>query len=97
MKGLVRLQGVVRGHSVKRQTMNAMKYMQLLVRVQTQVQSRRIQMLEHRARNEKDDPKLASSLAVSALMNLWFQRQEQSLRHYYCCCPSSLMIGMIVC
>ncbi|KAH0912414.1 hypothetical protein HID58_035735 [Brassica napus] len=64
LKGLVRLQGVVRGHSVKRQTMNAMKYMQLLVRVQTQVQSRRIQMLEHRARNEKDDPKLASSLAL---------------------------------
>lgn len=96
MKGLVRLQRVVRGHSVKRQTMNAMKYMQLLVRVQTQVQSRRIQMLEHRARNEKDDPKLASS-AVSALVNLWFQRREQSLRHYYCCCPSSLMIGMIVC
>lgn len=97
MKGLVRLQGVVRGHSVKRQTMNAMKYMQLLVRVQTQVQSRRIQMLEHRARNEKDDPKLACSLEVSALMNLSFQRQEQSLRHYYCSCPCSLMIGMIVC
>ncbi|XP_010526533.1 PREDICTED: protein IQ-DOMAIN 14 isoform X2 [Tarenaya hassleriana] len=67
LKGLVRLQGVVRGHSVKRQTMNAMKYMQLLVRVQTQIQSRRIQMLENQARrqarNEIDDARLAASIS----------------------------------
>ncbi|XP_024024596.1 protein IQ-DOMAIN 14 [Morus notabilis] len=52
LKGLVRLQGVVRGQNVKRQTMNAMKYMQLLVRVQSQIQSRRIQMLENQARRQ---------------------------------------------
>lgn len=52
LKGLVRLQGVVRGQSVKRQTLNAMKYMQLLVRVQSQIQSRRIQMLENQARRQ---------------------------------------------
>ncbi|XP_024966029.1 protein IQ-DOMAIN 14-like [Cynara cardunculus var. scolymus] len=45
--GILRLQGVVRGQHVKRQTVNAMKQMQLLVRVQTQIQSRRIQMLEN--------------------------------------------------
>lgn len=78
MKGLVRLQGVVRGHSVKRQTMNAMKYMQLLVRIQTQVQSRRIQMLENRARNDKDDIKLASNLAVSTIMKLSETRKDLS-------------------
>ncbi|XP_076887239.1 protein IQ-DOMAIN 13-like [Bidens hawaiensis] len=49
LRGLVRLQGVVRGQNVKRQTVNAMKHMQLLVRVQTQIQSRRIQMLENQA------------------------------------------------
>lgn len=58
LKGLVRLQGVVRGQNVKRQTMNAMKQMQLLVRVQSQIQSRRIQMLEtqplHHGPNHKD-------------------------------------------
>lgn len=60
LRGLVRLQGVVRGQNVKRQTMNAMKMMQLLVRVQTQIQSRRIQMLENQAlqrqpyKNDKD-------------------------------------------
>lgn len=49
LRGLVRLQGVVRGNNVKRQTMTAMKQMQLLVRVQSQIQSRRIQMLENQA------------------------------------------------
>lgn len=43
---------MVRGQNVKRQTMNAMKYMQLLVRVQSQIQSRRIQMLENQARRQ---------------------------------------------
>lgn len=56
----MRLQGVVRGNNVKKQTVNAMKQMQLLVRVQTQIQSRRIQMLENQAlqsqalKNDKD-------------------------------------------
>ncbi|XP_055820029.1 protein IQ-DOMAIN 14-like [Solanum dulcamara] len=60
LRGLVRLQGVVRSSNVKKQTANAMKQMQLLVRVQTQIQSRRIQMLENQAlqhqayRNDKD-------------------------------------------
>ncbi|KAG2258675.1 hypothetical protein Bca52824_077969 [Brassica carinata] len=80
LKGLVRLQRVVRGHSVKRQTMNAMKYMQLLVRVQTQVQSRRIQMLEHRTRNEKDDPKLASNLASDDWDDSVLTKEEKEAR-----------------
>lgn len=71
LKGLVRLQGVVRGQNVKRQTMNAMKYMQLLVRVQSQIQSRRIQMLENQARqqaqyrNNKDVEGTLGKLAMS--------------------------------
>ncbi|XWS09432.1 hypothetical protein CRYUN_Cryun40dG0084000 [Craigia yunnanensis] len=65
LKGLVRLQGVVRGQNVKRQTMNAMKYMQLLVRAQSQIQSRRIQMLENQARKQvqfKNDKEVESTL-----------------------------------
>ncbi|CAM8950994.1 unnamed protein product [Rhodiola kirilowii] len=45
-RGLVRLQRFVRGQSVRRQTANAVKQMQLLVRVQTRLQSQRFQMLE---------------------------------------------------
>ncbi|GAB4859130.1 IQ-DOMAIN 14-like [Ancistrocladus abbreviatus] len=49
LRGLMRLQAVMKGPSVKRQTVNAMKCMQLLVRVQSQIQSRRIQSLENQA------------------------------------------------
>ncbi|ESQ38993.1 hypothetical protein EUTSA_v10001347mg [Eutrema salsugineum] len=63
LKGLVRLQGVVRGYSVKRQTINAMKYMQQLVRVQSQIQSRRMKMLDNQAQVEKDEAKWAASEA----------------------------------
>ncbi|KAL1535393.1 Protein of unknown function (DUF4005) [Salvia divinorum] len=49
LRGLVRLQGVVRSTNAQRQTINAMKQMQLLVRIQTQIQSRRVQMLENQA------------------------------------------------
>ncbi|CAN1833613.1 Protein IQ-DOMAIN 13 [Linum perenne] len=61
LKGLVRLQGVIRGQNVKRQTMNAMKSMQLMVRVQSQIQSRRIQMLESQARQHKNDKEVESN------------------------------------
>lgn len=74
----MRLQGVVRGQNVKRQTMNAMKQMQLLVRVQSQIQSRRIQMLEtqplHHGPNHKD--------IDSALGKLSFT-QAVSFHYYY--------------
>ncbi|KAJ7947449.1 Protein IQ-DOMAIN like [Quillaja saponaria] len=72
LKGLVRLQGVVRGQNVKRQTVNAMKYMQLLVRVQSQIQSRRIQMLENQARYQpehKNDKEVVSTLGKLSLVN----------------------------
>lgn len=80
----MRLQGVVRGQNVKRQTSTAMKRMQLLVRVQSQIQSRRIQMLENQARQEvhfKNDKevesalgKLAFSQAVSFhLLHFWLR------------------------
>ncbi|XP_059298936.1 protein IQ-DOMAIN 14-like [Lycium ferocissimum] len=46
LSGLARLQGVVKSRSAKRQTVNAMKKMQLLSRVQMQIQSRRTQMFQ---------------------------------------------------
>ncbi|KAK1413634.1 hypothetical protein QVD17_35410 [Tagetes erecta] len=73
LRGLVRLQGVVRGQNVKRQTVNAMKQMQLLVRVQTQIQSRRIQMLENEAlerKTHKNDKEVESSLDKQTFSNL---------------------------
>ncbi|KAE8722594.1 IQ-domain 13 isoform 2 [Hibiscus syriacus] len=63
LKALVRLQGVVRGQNARRQTTNAMKQMQLLVRVQSQIQSRRIQLFENQAQDRfKNDKEAESTL-----------------------------------
>ncbi|KAL4590971.1 hypothetical protein LXL04_003918 [Taraxacum kok-saghyz] len=59
--GLVRLQGVVRGQHVKRQTVNAMKQMQLLVRLQTQIQSQRMQTIENQALKRQPQPQVAKN------------------------------------
>lgn len=75
VRGLVRLQGVVKGQSVKRQTTNAMKQMQLLVRVQTQIQSRRIHMLENQALQRQAD-KEAESIASKCTLNELSQNQD---------------------
>lgn len=53
LRGLVRLQGVVKSQSVKRQTANALKCMQLMVRVQNQIHTRRIQTLENQAQHRQ--------------------------------------------
>ncbi|MCD9641057.1 IQ-domain [Datura stramonium] len=46
LRGLVRLKSLVDGPTAKRQTTNALKCMQTLSRVQSQISSRRIRMLE---------------------------------------------------
>ncbi|GMI96050.1 IQ-domain 13 [Hibiscus trionum] len=61
LKGLVRLQGVVRGQNASRQTTNALKHMQLLVRVQFQIQSHRIQMFESQAQDRFNNDKEAEN------------------------------------
>ncbi|KAJ3678177.1 hypothetical protein LUZ60_001980 [Juncus effusus] len=51
LKGLIRLQIMMRGESVKYQTMNTMKHMQILVKVQSQIRTRRLEMMENRDYN----------------------------------------------
>ncbi|KAL6517338.1 hypothetical protein OROMI_033039 [Orobanche minor] len=46
LRGLVRLKSLVDGPTVQRQTSNTLKCMQTLSRVQSQIQSRRLRMLE---------------------------------------------------
>ncbi|KAI0510670.1 hypothetical protein KFK09_011279 [Dendrobium nobile] len=47
LKGLLRLQNMMKGQSIKRQTMNTMRSMQLLVRIQTQIHAGRLRMIEN--------------------------------------------------
>ncbi|XP_078181938.1 IQ-domain 13 isoform X2 [Carex rostrata] len=49
LKGLIRLQTMMRGNGIKRQTIEAMNQMRLLVKVQTQIHARRVEMMESRA------------------------------------------------
>lgn len=76
MKGLMRLQDVMRGHSVKHQTMNAMKYMQVLVRVQSQIRTRRLQMME--SRRQKSDKEIESSFSKWGATHQVRQIEQQS-------------------
>jgi hypothetical protein len=76
LRGLVRLQALVRGHTVRRQATITLRCMQALVRVQARVRARRVRMSEE---------------GQAVQRQLWQRRQQlhprKSVVHtYQSCC-----------
>jgi len=56
LKGIVKLQAIIRGRAVRRQAMSTLKCLQSIVSIQSQLSSRKLQMVEGRldfGENEK--------------------------------------------
>ncbi|KAF8091580.1 hypothetical protein N665_0443s0037 [Sinapis alba] len=83
LKGLVRLQALVRGNHVRKQAQMTMKCMQALVRVQGRVRARRLQVAHDRFKKQFEDEERRFGMEKSnkGSANIQTEREKQKKLH----------------
>ncbi|KAM3375764.1 protein IQ-DOMAIN 21 [Capsicum galapagoense] len=76
LRGLVRLQALVRGHNVRKQAQMTMRCMQALVRVQSRVRGRRLQLVHEKLQSKLEEVKLRSNREPKCKNNSLFKKLE---------------------
>ncbi|XP_055830456.1 protein IQ-DOMAIN 21-like [Solanum dulcamara] len=76
LRGLVKLQALVRGHNVRKQAQMTMRCMQALVHVQSKVRARRLQLVEEKLQSKLEEVKLRSNREDQHKNKSMFKKQD---------------------